>query len=383
MAVYFTNLGFASLFSDAVSSSGSNFSSSYKSASKKFDRQIQAAATNARVSGVSFVYWNNDHVEVFDLTQFVPLWDEEDGTLKAGIRYWQIDADKPMRITLYTLDGVTEYIKRKDADMTLYAETRPYVILKRKSELGGERVVGAANYESFPIVPLWNNKHQSDLVGNRGTIDAYDLMTSGLINNVSEGEVIYWVLKNCGGMDALDDAKFLQQLRTSRVVHADGDEGSGVDAHTVNVPFEASAEALDRLTDQLFHDFMALRVEKLSAGAVTNDQIQAAYEPLNQKVDEFEYNVTDCIESILALAGITDAPTYTRSQMSNRKEIIDAVLSSVEHLSDSYVTEKILTALGDGDRMEKVEEEKIAEAAGRVTDTTLDDDDLFDGGVSE
>ena len=40
MAMYFTGLGFGSLFSDAVMNSGSNFSSSYKSKSKNFDGQI-------------------------------------------------------------------------------------------------------------------------------------------------------------------------------------------------------------------------------------------------------------------------------------------------------------------------------------------------------
>ena len=40
MAMYFTNLGFSSLFSDAVLSSGSNFASAYAANSKKFDRQI-------------------------------------------------------------------------------------------------------------------------------------------------------------------------------------------------------------------------------------------------------------------------------------------------------------------------------------------------------
>ena len=40
MAMYFTNLNLASVFSDAVTSSGDNFSSKYKSVSKSFDRQI-------------------------------------------------------------------------------------------------------------------------------------------------------------------------------------------------------------------------------------------------------------------------------------------------------------------------------------------------------
>ena len=40
MAMYFTQLGFSGLFSDAVLSTGGNFASSYASHSKKFDRQI-------------------------------------------------------------------------------------------------------------------------------------------------------------------------------------------------------------------------------------------------------------------------------------------------------------------------------------------------------
>ena len=40
MAMYFTTLGFNSLFETAVKSSGDNFSSAYKSASKGFDKKI-------------------------------------------------------------------------------------------------------------------------------------------------------------------------------------------------------------------------------------------------------------------------------------------------------------------------------------------------------
>jgi hypothetical protein len=40
MAMYFDTLGFANLFADAVSSTGSDFSSKYKSASKTFNSKI-------------------------------------------------------------------------------------------------------------------------------------------------------------------------------------------------------------------------------------------------------------------------------------------------------------------------------------------------------
>ena len=332
---------------------------------KDFDKKVQDIATHAKNGGVAFGFWNLDHLECFDLTEFVPLYDEDDGGLKAGIRFWQIDDQKPLRATLYELDGYTDYIKRKDEDVAILHDKRAYKQIIRKSEVEGETILDGENYPGFPIVPLWNVNRQSDLVGNRGTIDAYDLMVSGLINNVSDGEFIYWILKNCGGMDAVDDAKFIEQLKLTRVAHADGDEGAGVEAHNVSVEFEATAEALDRLTEQLYKDFMALKVEDVSAGSVTATQIVAAYEPINQKTDQFEYCVTDFIQGVLELAGIEDEPTYTRSQMSNQSELLEMVLQCAEYLDDEYVTTKILTLLGDADKAQEVQKRKNAEAADR------------------
>ena len=331
---------------------------------KDFDKKVQDIATHAKNGGVAFGFWNLDHLECFDLTEFVPLYDEDDGGLKSGIRFWQIDNDKPLRATLYELDGYTDYIKRKDKEIEVFAEKRKYTETKVSNAVEGDIILDGENYPGFPIVPLWNANRQSDLVGNRGTIDAYDLMVSGLINNVSDGEFIYWILKNCGGMNEVDDAKFIEQLKLTRVAHADGDDGAGVEAHNVSVEFEASAEAIDRLERQLFKDFMALKVDDIAAGA-TNDQIQAAYEPINQKTDQFEYQVTDFIQGILELAGIEDEPTYTRSQMSNQSELLEMVLQCAEYLDDEYVTTKILTLLGDADKAQEVLKRKDAEAADR------------------
>ena len=332
---------------------------------KDFDKKVQDVATHAKNGGVAFGFWNLDHLECFDLTEFVPIYDEDDGGLKAGIRFWQIDDSKPLRATLYEMDGYTDYIKRKDEDVAVLHDKRAYTQIVRKNAIEGETILDGAPPAGFPIVPLWNINRQSDLVGNRGTIDAYDLMVSGLINNVSDGEFIYWILKNCGGMDSTDDAKFIEQLKLTRVAHADGDDGASVEAHNVNVEFEATAEALDRLTDQLYNDFMALKVQDVSAGSVTATQIQAAYEPINQKTDQFEYQVTEFINGILTLAGIEDEPTYTRSQMSNQSETLEMVLQAAEYLDDEYVTTKILTILGDADKAQEVLKRKDAEAADR------------------
>ena len=335
-----------------------------KKLGKDFDKRVQDCATAAKNGGIGFGFWNYDHLEVFKLTEFVPLYDEDDGGLKAGIRFWQIDDQKPLRATLYEMDGYTDYIKRKDEDVQVLHEKKKYIQSVTKAEIG-DPIYDGDNYPGFPIVPLWNVNRQSDLVGNQGTIDAYDLMVSGLINNVSDGEFIYWILKNCGGMNEADDAKFIEQLKLTHTAHADGDDGASVEAHNVSVEFEATAEALGRLTDQLYADFMALKVQDISAGNKTATEITAAYEPINQKTDQFEYCVTEFINGILELAGIEDEPTYTRSQMSNQSELLEMVLQCAEYLDDEYVTTKILTLLGDSDKVSEVLKRKDAEAADR------------------
>lgn len=325
-----------------------------------FDKAVQRIATKALNGGVAYGFWNADHIEVLGVTctdgepAFAPLYDEENGALRAGVRFWQVDSDKPLRLTLFEEDGYTEYIKRKDEEMQILQEKRDYIQIVEKSEASGTTIYNGGNYPAFPVIPLFNVNHQSELVGNRETLDAYDLMASALVNNVDEGNLIYWVLKNCGGMDDIDDAKFVDRLKTIHVAHADGDDGSSIEAHTIEAPFQANETALERLRSQLFDDFMALDVKEIAGGAATATQIEAAYEPLNSKADLFEYQVTEFIEALLRLLGIDDAPTYTRSMIVNQQETIQNVLSAASYLSEEYVAQKILEVLGDADKVEDV-----------------------------
>ena len=338
---------------------------------KNFDSVVQKAATDALNGGVSFGFWNNDHLEQFSLTEFVPLYDEENGALAAGIRFWQVASDKPLRATLYEMDGYTEYIRREGEDITTLQEKRPYIQIVAQSEASGVEILDGQNYPGFPIVPLFNTNRQSELVGSKETIDAYDLMASALINNIDDANLIYWVIRNAGGMDDMDDAKFVQRLKTIHVAHLEGDEQ--VDEHQIDVPFQASEVALNRLRGQLFDDFMALDVKQIAAGAATATQIKAAYEPLNAKTDLFEYQVTEFIDGILALVGIEDEPTYTRSLIVNQQEMIQNLVTSAEYLSADYITRKVLEILGDIDKADEVMEQKLVDETSRYRNEPEED----------
>ena len=196
-------------------------------------------------------------------------------------------------------------------------------------------------------------------------------MASALVNNIDDANLIYWIIRNAGGMDDIDDQKFVQRLKTIHVAHLEGDEE--VDEHQIDVPFQASEVALSRLRSQLFDDFMALDVKEIASGAATATQIKAAYEPLNSKADMFEYQVTQFIDGILALVGIDDEPTYTRSLIVNQQETIQTLVQASEYLSADYITKKILEVLGDTDMADDVINQRLLEDVSRFANSPEED----------
>lgn len=334
-----------------------------------FDTQLQEIGKNALVHGVAFGFFNLDHVESFSLLEFVPLYDEEDGSLKAGIRFWQIDDKKPMRATLYELDGYTDYIWKTTSgkEGEVLHNKRAYKLKTRSTDVEGSEIYDAVNYPSFPIVPLWGNpEHQSEIVGLREQIDCYDLIKSGFANTVDEASIVYWTLTNAGGMDDVDLAKFIERMKT---IHASRiDDAVQAESHTIDAPYESREALLNRLERDLYKDAMALNTSDIASGTIstTATQIMAAYEPLNSKTDDYEYCVNRFIKGILAVAGIQDQFSFTRSVIVNKTEEVQVIMQSASYLGSEYVTQKLLTLLGDGDKVKEVLEQIQTDDMNRI-----------------
>ena len=325
----------------------------------RFDSEVKQAGLYALIGGVSFGFWNLDHLDVFKITEFAPLYDEENGALRAGVRFWQIDADKPLRATLYEEDGYTEY-RWKDGKGEILQDKRKYIITVSQSDIDGTEIIDGENYPTFPIVPLWGNpEKQSELVGIREGIDVYDFIKNGFANDL-DGAQLYWIIKGAGGMDDPDLAQFLDRLRL--VGAASPAEGQSVEAVTLDLPYDARDNLLTRLENDLYRDYMSLNLADIKSGSVVTAQIKAAYKPMDLKADDYEYMLGDFLDHILTLAGIDATPTFTRSMLVNTTEEITAVLSAANMLPKDYVVQKIVTLLGDGDRAQEIAEQ--AEADG-------------------
>jgi len=306
-----------------------------------FDHDIKEAGYYALIHGRSYMFWDVDRLHVFKATEFVPLVDEATGELRAGIRFWQLDKNKPMIAVLYEEDGFTKFGSTDEG----LKETQPKRAYKTTYETvpydGEVEVVEEENYTSLPIVTMYGSRlKQSTLVGMRSAIDAYDLVRSGFANDMTDCAEIYWIVNNAGGMDDSDLMKFRDRLKLQHIANVDGSDGASVTPYTQDIPYQARETFLTEIRNGIYEDFGALDVHTVAAGA-TNDHIDAAYQPMDENADDFESWVGEAIKKILALIGIDDEPVFSRTRISNQLEQVQMVMQEAQYLDDETILRKL------------------------------------------
>lgn len=312
-----------------------------------FDRDLADLAYMALIHGVSFGFWNLDRLHVFPLTEFCPFWDEREGTLRAGARFWRLDPSRPMQVVLYEEGGYTRFESRQDGSdssterLVMVEDRRPYKELVQWTEAGGEEVIAGENYSALPVVPMWGSRlHQSTLVGMRGAIDSYDLIRSGFANDLADCAQIYWTISNAGGMTDADLSRFMDRLRLMHVAVVDADEGQAATPSVQEPPYAARKQYLDDIRAQIYEDFGALDVHTVAAGA-TNDHIDAAYQPMDEEAADFEQQVSEFIQQVLSLMAVDDKPVFHRSRISNQAEQVSMVVQEAQWLDQETILRKL------------------------------------------
>ena len=212
---------------------------------------------------------------------------------------------------------------------------------------------------------VWgSDAHQSTLVGMRESIDAYDLIKSGLVNDTRDCAQIYWLINGAGGMDDRDLDLWRAKLKLTHVAEVDAEQGQSVTPYTQEVPVEGRKETLAQIKADIYEDFGALDVHTIAAGA-TNDHIDAAYQPMDEEAAEFERHIREGIMDILALQGIEDTPVFTHTRISNTKEQVETVCLEAEYLDDETILRKLPNITPDErakilERKQREQEERMA-----------------------
>lgn len=346
----------------------------------KFDTVLLKAAYKALIHGVCFPFWNGK-LNYFEATEFAPLWDEETGVLMAGIRFWQIDSDKPMFAVVYEADGYTKWKKGDGKDWTVVVEKQPYIQEVVYTEADGAEIADSHNYSALPVVPLWGNSlRQSTLIGLRSQIDAYDIVNSGFASDIQDVAQIYFLIENYGGMNDQDLARWRDRLKLMHVVEADTSEGGRITPYQQEVPHGAIDAFLDRTRQQIYDDFGAFDVRGFSSGAKTATEIDAAYQPLDENADDFEAQIIEFVQTLGALIGIPEEdcmPLFKRNKISNATEQMQA-LAIADWLDEE--TKVKHTPFITVDEVDEILQRRDQEAAERIAETVEETEPLFPGG---
>lgn len=343
----------------------------------QFDYKLQRLLAYAACDGESYGY-----VDDTGITQMcfacklegrepycIPLYDEDDGELKAAIRYWRLTDESPLRITLYEGDGVTEYKEQVDDKnnptgiIELMKGKTSYKGKAFKNDIEGEYKQEGKNPSKLPVVPMGFICGQSSIEGNIGLLHAYNVILSDMANGV-DMNTTYWKVKNADGMDKRDDNALLYDIFKTHVIHTP--EGVEVDKDEVTMRTAEYQSVLAVLEAVLYDKFQAVRTQNISASAKTTVEIKAAYENLNMRCDEVEKYVSDFIRGCLEVIGEDpDEPFhFKRPNNINQSEFVQLILAALPVIGEDVALKQILESLGMIDEYENIKAEKEAAEMG-------------------
>lgn len=341
---------------------------------QSFDTDLSQIAKGALEHGAGYGYIDRENglyrEHFFPLTEFVPLVDEDDGRLRAGVRFWCLDwGQKPVTAVLYEEDGFTKYRSEKGTTGLKLEEVeakRAYNLIVATTEADGAEVIGEENYSGLPIVPLYGNRaHQSTLVGLRAQIDTYDMIASGFANDLEDCAQVYWMIANAQGMSDDDLAAFRDRLKFQHIAVADQDNSS-VTPYTQDIPYQARSAFLGMIEASMYRDFGAFNPTDITAGQKTATEINAAYQPMDEEADAFEYQIIQHVQQVLKLIGVEDTPQFKRNRIANQMEQTNMILSAAEYLDEKTLLE--LLPFITVDKIEQIMAAKALQEGERLTD---------------
>ena len=316
-----------------------------------FDNKLVQTAYWALSNGAAFLYvhrgYDRDQWEysLFKKTEFLPLYDEHTGALRAGIRFWSLDWGKrPINAVLYTEQGYIRYEtpdkKYSVSSLRPVSDLMPYTETVQVSEAFGTEVTGQGESTVLPIFPLYSGENRDSALDNmRPKLDAFDMVLSGFANDIQDCAQVYWLISGGMGMSEQDKRRLLDRLILQHMAVIDG-ENSSITPYTQEIPYNARKECLQQLRNQIYEDWGGFDVHTVEAGA-TNDHIEAAYWPMDEEADAFEYQIIRFIRQILDMMGIEDTPLFQRNRVSNQKEQTEMVIQSAQYLDDQTILEKL------------------------------------------
>jgi SPP1 family phage portal protein len=228
-----------------------------------FDDKVNMWVQGAANKGVEWLhpYIDTDgsfRYVIIPAEQGIPIYDTEyEEDLQTFIRYYTMsvvvgDVTKTRyRVEWWDREKVTYYMEQEDGEYELDSTCNPNPRYHWYTYNTIEpQMVKGNSWGRIPFIALENNdEHIPDLRFTKSLIDDYDLNTSDFSNNLKDIQDLIYVLKGYEGT-SLDE--FLQNMKAKKAIKVSGNDGSGVDTVSADLPGDARNAHLDRLVDDIF-----------------------------------------------------------------------------------------------------------------------------------
>lgn len=292
----------------------------YFNKNKRFMVELSETITGMQAKGFDYMYAyiGKDDRLVFENADSLGVIEvegrfAEDGKDQRIYRYVDlIDKNGNVQWKILVVDDTnTYYYKQTDNgevkdDDDAEINPRPHAVYEKDGELFTK------DFNLLPFFRLDNNKKRKGLLDAvKALIDDYDMMASGLTNNLIDFDVPLYAVRGFEG-DNLDQLQ--QNLKTKKIVGVD-DEG-GIEVHTIDVPYDARVAKLELDEKNIYRFGMGLNMSGLKdTAATTNIAIKAAYSLLelrcNKIIDQVELFLQELVEAVLNEINTKQGTAYT------------------------------------------------------------------------
>ncbi len=354
----------------------------------ELDLKLRDLGKIAQLDGIAWAYVYLDKgklkLAVWDGIAFIPLYDERTSELMAGIRFWQLEANRPTYVELYEIEGKSDF-KVEQGTATRLSERTPYKVKRRVNEVE-DVILSNSNWSKLPILALPYNDGQISVFSSslKMQIDVYDKIQSDFANNLEDSKDVFWVLKNYGGQDL---GQFLSEYKEQKVIQID-DEGDAR-PETIEVPYQARETALKLLEQNIYKTAMALDTGQLAESSLTATAIKSLFVNLDLKTDELERYALGFMKNLLSFydeqfaENVDTEVEFIRRTIMNDTETIANIVScyTTGIMSKETAIEKnpyIDDAIKEMERLDKEDMEDIKTQQQQINNKNEKDDKVVE-----
>lgn len=233
------------------------------------------------ITGASNKAWEIVHIfiddegnfkyEIVPSEQIIPIYDTtHEKQINQVIRYYEVtivDKQSKQKSNRYAAEwwtaiDVTYYLQDDKGDYKLDISydpnPAPHFLTYNTSNKDVKQGLG---WNKVPFILLSNNSKQTtDLEPIKRYIDAYDAVTSGFLNDISDIQTAVWILK---GYEGTNLSEFMQNLIKFKAIKLDADEHAGAEPERLEIPFEARQVILELLDNKIYSIGQGVDLNKL------------------------------------------------------------------------------------------------------------------------